>query len=153
MISTLLVVLYGQVRIFMVMSRDGLLPKVFSHVNKKHGTPSLCTVITGVLICILAGFVPLDIIMELCNIGTLFAFILVSLGIMVLRKTMPNIERKFKCPGVPFTPILTIGFCIYLMLGLKGATWIRFIVWLVLGLIIYFLYGIKHSTIRKNLKQ
>ena len=150
MISTLLVVLYGQVRIFMVMSRDGLLPKVFSHVNEKHGTPGLCTVITGVLICVLAGVVPLNIIMELCNIGTLFAFILVSLGIMVLRKTMPDIERKFKCPGVPFTSILTIIFCVYLMLGLKPATWLRFIIWLVLGLVIYFLYGVKHSIIRNN---
>ncbi|MFL0252484.1 amino acid permease [Clostridium neuense] len=150
MISTLLCVLYAQVRIFMVMSRDGLLPKVFSNVNEKHGTPGLCTIITGVLICILAGVVPLNIIMELCNIGTLFAFILVSLGIMVLRKTMPNVERKFKCPGVPFTPILTIIFCIYLILGLKPATWIRFVVWLVLGLIIYFVYGRKHSIIGNN---
>ncbi|WP_234121881.1 amino acid permease [Clostridium hydrogenum] len=150
MISTLLVVLYGQVRIFMVMSRDGLLPKVFSHVNEKHGTPGLCTVITGVLIAILSGVVPLNIIMELCNIGTLFAFILVSLGIIVLRKTMPDVERKFKCPGVPFTPALTIVFCIYLMLGLKPVTWIRFVIWLLLGLIVYFAYGHKHSVIRNQ---
>lgn len=147
MISTLLVTLYGQVRIFMVMARDGLFPKVFAHVNKKYSTPGLCTIITGVLTAILAGFLPLNVIMELCNIGTLFAFILVSAGVIVLRKTMPNIERKFRCPGVPYTPILTIVFCAYLMSGLPRVTWLRFALWLILGLVIYFAYGVKNSTI------
>jgi APA family basic amino acid/polyamine antiporter len=150
MISTLLVTLYGQVRIFMVMSRDGLLPKPFSHVSKKHGTPELCTIITGVVTAVMAGLLPLDVIMDLCNIGTLFAFILVSIGVVVLRKTMPNFERKFKCPGVPYTPILTVVFCIYLMISLPIVTWIRFAIWLAIGLGIYFIYGMKHSTLNKE---
>ncbi|AKA67179.1 MULTISPECIES: amino acid permease [Clostridium] len=149
MISTLLVTLYGQVRIFMVMSRDGLLPQSFSKVSKKHGTPGLCTIITGIVTAVMAGFLPLDVIMDLCNIGTLFAFILVSMGIVILRKTMPDIERKFKCPGVPYTPALTIIFCIYLMASLPAVTWIRFAIWLVMGLCIYFIYGIKHSTLNQ----
>lgn len=150
MISTLLVTLYGQVRIFMVMSRDGLLPKSFANVNKKYGTPGMCTIITGIVTAIMAGFLPLDIIIDLCNIGTLFAFILVSVGVIVLRKTMPNVERKFKCPGVPFTPILTIIFCLYLMSSLGILTWVRFAAWLAIGLVIYFLYGIKNSTLNRS---
>ncbi|AAK81219.1 APA family basic amino acid/polyamine antiporter [Clostridium acetobutylicum] len=145
MISTLLVIMYGQIRIFMVMSRDGLLPKVFSSVNKKHSTPGLCTVITGVLVSIIAGFLPLKMIMELCNIGTLFAFILVSFGVIVLRYTMPNVERKFKCPGVPFTPLVTAFFCFYMMIHLPLFTWLRFGAWLLIGFVIYFVYGSKHS--------
>lgn len=152
MISTLLVTLYGQIRIFMVMARDGLLPKQFAKVNKKYSTPGLGTVITGIITGIIAGVLPLGVIMELCNIGTLFAFVLVSLGVIVLRKTMPNVERKFKCPGVPFTPILTIFFCLYLMKSLPAMTWVRFIIWLIIGLAIYFLYGYKNSTLGKQNK-
>lgn len=147
MISTLLVTLYGQVRIFMVMARDGLLPKVFAEVNKKYSTPGLCTIITGIVTAVMAGLLPLSVIMELCNIGTLFAFILVSAGVVVLRRTMPNVERKFKCPGVPYTPALTVVFCLYLMASLPLVTWIRFGVWMLIGFAIYFAYGFKHSTI------
>lgn len=150
MISTLLVTLYGQVRVFMVMSRDGLLPKRFAKVNKKYSTPGLCTIITGIITAVIAGFLPLNIIMELCNIGTLFAFTLVSIGVIVLRKTMPDVERKFKCPGVPYTPALTIIFCGYLMASLPMMTWIRFGIWLVLGLVIYFAYGYKNSIINDS---
>lgn len=150
MISTLLATLYGQIRIFMVMARDGLLPSVFSKVNKKHSTPGLCTILTGAFTAIIAGFLPLNMIMELCNIGTLFAFALVSLGVIVLRKKMPEVERKFKCPGVPFTPIITIFFCGYLIYTLPIVTWIRFAVWLLLGILIYALYGYKHSKISKT---
>lgn len=150
MISTLLVTLYGQVRVFMVMARDGLLPKRFASVNKKYSTPGLCTIITGIITAVIAGFLPLNIIMELCNIGTLFAFVLVSIGVIVLRKTMPNVERKFKCPGVPYTPALTVIFCGYLMTSLPLMTWVRFGIWLALGLIIYFAYGYKNSTLNKN---
>lgn len=150
MISTLLVTLYGQIRIFMVMSRDGLLPKAFSSIHPVHKTPHICTVITGIVTAIMAGLLPLGIIIELCNIGTLFAFILVSVGIMVLRKTMPDAERKFKCPGVPFTPIITIGFCLYLIANLPPVTWIRFAVWLAIGALIYFLYGKNHSVLQKS---
>lgn len=149
MISTLLVTLYGQIRIFMVMSRDGLLPKTFSNVNKKYSTPGLCTIITGIVTAVMSGFLPLNIIMELCNIGTLFAFVLVSIGVVVLRKTMPNVERKFKCPGVPFTPALTVIFCFYLMASLPLMTWVRFGIWLALGVVIYLVYGYKNSTLNR----
>ncbi len=152
MISTLLVTLYGQIRIFMVMSRDGLLPKRFSKVNKKYSTPGLCTIITGIVTAVMAGFLPLNIIMELCNIGTLFAFVLVSIGVVILRKTMPNVERKFKCPGVPFTPALTVIFCFYLMASLPLMTWVRFGIWLALGVVIYFVYGFKNSTLNHSEK-
>jgi APA family basic amino acid/polyamine antiporter len=150
MISTLLVTLYGQIRIFMVMSRDGLLPKVFSTVHPVHKTPHICTIITGVATAVMAGFLPLDVIIELCNIGTLFAFVLVSLGIIVLRRTMPNVERKFRCPWVPLVPALTILSCLYLMSALPIVTWIRFGLWLLVGLVIYFMYGKNHSVIRHS---
>lgn len=153
MISTLLVTLYGQIRIFMVMSRDGLLPKRFAKVNKKYSTPGVGTILTGIITAVIAGLLPLNIIMELCNIGTLFAFVLVSVGVIVLRKTMPNIERKFKCPGVPYTPILTIIFCVYLMYSLPFWTWVRFALWLGAGLVIYFTYGYKHSSLTERIKE
>jgi len=148
-ISTLLVTVYGQIRIFMVMARDGLLPPVFASIHPKYRTPHICTVITGIATALLAGVLPIDILAELCNIGTLFAFILVSIGVIVLRKTQPNIERKFRLPGVPFTPLITVAFCFYLMYSLPLATWIRFGVWLLAGLIIYFAYSKNHSVLQK----
>jgi len=150
MISTLLVMLYGQIRVFMVMSRDGLLPKVFSKVHPVHKTPTLCTIITGCIAAVMAGLLPLEEIIKLCNIGTLFAFVLVSIGVIVLRKTMPNAERKFKCPWVPLVPILTILACFYLMSALPIVTWIRFIIWLLIGLVIYFIYGRHHSILQHS---
>ncbi|MDD8030391.1 MAG: amino acid permease [Acidobacteriota bacterium] len=150
MISTLLITVYGQVRIFMVMARDGLLPEVFSRVHPKHRTPVICTWITGALTAIIAGFFPLGVIIELCNIGTLFAFVLVSVGVIVLRHTQPQVERKFRTPLVPFTPLITIGFCLYLMTNLPILTWVRFVVWLGAGLIIYFIYGLHHSKLQKR---
>lgn len=150
MISTLLVTVYGQVRIFMSMSRDGLLPKCFASISDTHSTPACCTLITGAATAVIGGFLPLSVLIELCNIGTLSAFLAVSIGVIVLRKTMPDIERKFRCPGVPFTPILTIFFCLYLMINLPMVTWIRFLVWTIAGISIYFLYGAKHSTLNET---
>ncbi len=152
MVSTLLVTLYGQVRIFMVMARDGLLPDSFSRVHSVHKTPHICTWITGSVTALIAGAFPLPMIIDLCNIGTLFAFILVSIGVIVLRKTRPEVERKFKTPGVPFTPLLTVGFCFYLMYSLPGVTWLRFGFWLAAGLIIYFIYSIRHSKLQHALR-
>jgi len=149
MISTLLVTLYGQIRIFMVMSRDGLLPPVFAKVHPKHRTPHLCTWITGVATAAIAGVFPLPMIIDLCNIGTLFAFVLVSIGVILLRKTRPEVERKFKTPGVPFTPLITVAFCFYLMANLPKVTWFRFGIWLAAGLLIYFLYSVRHSKLQK----
>jgi APA family basic amino acid/polyamine antiporter len=152
MISTLLVTLYGQIRIFMVMARDGLLPPAFAKVHPKHRTPHLCTWITGIATALIAGLFNLDIIIEMCNIGTLFAFILVSVGVVVLRKTRPEVERKFKTPGVPFTPLVTIVFCFYMMANLMKVTWFRFGGWLLIGLVIYFFYGVKHSKLQEPAK-
>jgi APA family basic amino acid/polyamine antiporter len=149
MVSTLLVTLYGQIRIFMVMARDGLLPAAFSRIHPKHRTPHICTWITGSATALIAGLFPLPMIINLCNIGTLFAFILVSVGVIVLRKTRPEVERKFRTPGVPFTPLITIVFCFYLMANLPGVTWVRFGAWLLAGLLIYFMYGIRHSKLQK----
>ncbi len=150
MISTLIVMLYGQIRVFMVMSRDGLLPKMFSKVHAVHKTPTLCTIITGTIAAVMAGFLPLDEIIKLCNIGTLFAFVLVSIGVIVLRKTMANVERKFKCPWVPVLPIVSALACVYLMSALPLVTWIRFVSWLIIGIIIYFMYGRHHSILQKE---
>ncbi len=150
MISTLLITIYGQVRIFMVMARDGLLPASFSRVHPRHRTPHICTWITGGLTAFIAGVLPLSMIIDLVNIGTLFAFIIVSLGVIILRRTRPDLERRFRTPGVPFTPLITIGFCFYLIASLHLTTWIRFAVWLVAGLVIYFFYGLKHSHLQKD---
>jgi len=148
MISTLLVGLYGQIRIFMAMARDGLLPTAFSKVHPVHKTPHICTWITGIATALIAGLFPLPMIIDLCNIGTLFAFVLVSVGVIVLRRTRPEVERKFKTPGVPFTPLITVAFCFYLMYSLPKITWIRFGIWLVAGLLIYFLYSVRHSKLQ-----
>jgi APA family basic amino acid/polyamine antiporter len=152
MISTLLVTLYGQVRIFMVMARDGLLPAPFAKVHPRHMTPHICTWITGIATALIAGIFPLPMIIDLCNIGTLFAFVLVSIGVIVLRKTRPEVERRFRTPGVPFTPLITVAFCFYLMYSLPRITWIRFGIWLLAGLVIYFLYGVRHSKLQLKLK-
>ena len=151
MVSTLLVTLYGQIRIFMVMARDGLLPASFSKVHPIHRTPHICTWITGIATAAIAGLFPLPMIIDLCNIGTLFAFILVSVGVVVLRKTRPEVERKFKTPGVPVTPLITVAFCFYLMYSLPKITWFRFGGWMLAGLLIYFAYSVRHSKIQHAL--
>ncbi|ADZ21815.1 APA family basic amino acid/polyamine antiporter [Clostridium acetobutylicum] len=153
MISTMIAVLYGQIRVFMVMSRDGLIPKALSKVHPKHNTPYVATVITGVTAAIIAGFLPLDIITNFLSIGTLLSFSVVSLAVVVLRYKMPNMERKFKCPGVPFTPIITIICCIILLTTLKPITWIAFLGWLLVGILVYIFYGSKHSSLEKEEQQ
>lgn len=150
MISTLIITIYGQVRIFMVMARDGLLPASFSRVHPVHKTPHICTWITGIVTAFIAGVLPLSMIIDLVNIGTLFAFIIVSLGVIILRKTRPDLERRFRVPGVPFTPLITIAFCFYLIASLHLTTWLRFAGWLIAGLIIYFFYGLTHSQLQKE---
>lgn len=150
MISTMIAVLYGQIRVFMVMSRDGLIPKVISKVHPKHNTPYVATLLTGVTAAVISGLLPLDIIVEFLSVGTLLSFSAVSLAVIVLRKRMPNFERKFKCPGVPFTPLITIAACIALLTTLRAITWIGFLVWLCIGIIVYFAYGIKHSSLQNE---
>jgi len=147
--SVLLVLLLGQSRVFFAMSRDGLLPPVFSAVHARFGTPHLSTMLVGGIVAVIAGFVPLGELAELANIGTLFAFVVVSLGVIVLRRTDPERRRPFRTPLVPFLPIASVLGCFYLMAALPRPTWIRFVVWLAIGLVIYFLYGIRHSRVQK----
>ncbi len=150
MVSTLLVTLYGQIRIFMVMARDGLLPQAFARIHPVHRTPHTCTWMTGLAAAAIAGFFPLAMIIELSVIGTLFAFVVVSIGVIVLRKTQPDVERKFRTPGVPVTPLITAGFCLYLMASLPKVTWIYFGSWLLAGVLVYFAYGIRHSQLQQD---
>jgi len=147
--SVLLVLLLGQSRIFFSMSRDGLLPPIFSHVHARFGTPHLSTILVGGIVSLIAGFVPLKELAELANIGTLFAFVIVAAGIVVLRRTEPDLPRPFRTPWVPWTPILTALACGYLMSALPAATWLRFVVWLVIGFGIYLLYGRHHSRVAR----
>jgi APA family basic amino acid/polyamine antiporter len=146
--SVVLTILYGQTRIMFAMSRDGLVPRGLSRVSDRTGTPIALTAGFAVLIAVLAALVPLKTIAELVNIGTLFAFVLVNIGVIVLRRTQPDLDRGFHVPFVPVFPIIGILLCIYLMLQLPGATWLRFVVWMVLGLVLYALYGRRHSRLR-----
>jgi len=145
--TVLMVMMYGQTRLFYAISRDGLLPKPLSKINKKTQTPVINTWTTCVIVSIFAGLVPLDKLAELTNIGTLSAFVVVSIGVIVLRKTQPNLKRAFKVPFVPVIPILSAIMCFYLMTQLSAFTWTGFVVWLIVGLIVYFSYGRKHSTV------
>ena len=143
--TVMMIMMLGQSRVFFAMSRDRLLPPVFSKVNQKTGTPVRTTIATGVVVAVIATFVPLSELAEMVNIGTLFAFILVAVGVMVLRGKRPDLKRSFRCPWVPAVPIVSILISFYLMLNLQAATWIRFVIWMAVGLVIYFLYGVRHS--------
>lgn len=147
--TVLLVMMYGQTRLFYAISRDGLLPSIFSKVNKKSHVPVLNTWVTAGAVSVFCGIIPLGKLAELTNIGTLFAFMVVSIGVLVLRKTQPDLKRGFKVPFVPVVPILAVVFCGYLVLQLPKMTWISFGVWLVIGLFIYFFYGRNHSKLNK----
>ena len=148
--SVLLVFQLGQPRIFFSMARDGLLPKFFTKVHPKYKTPWVGTILTGIFVAVFAGFANIAEVVDLTNIGTLFAFVLVSLGVIVLRYIDPTRVRPFRVPWVPVTPLISIVACIYLMLQLPKLTWIRFGIWLAIGLVIYFLYGIRHSRLRQR---
>lgn len=143
--TVILILLLGQSRLFFAMSRDQLIPPQFSAVNQRFRTPIRASLAVGLLVAVIATLVPFEELTELVNIGTLFAFILVAVGIVVLRRTRPDMPRAFRCPGVPAIPILAVLVSFYLMLNLSGVTWIRFIVWMVIGLIVYFIYGYRHS--------
>ncbi|WP_312356363.1 amino acid permease [Empedobacter sp.] len=145
--SVILVMLLGQSRVFYSMSNDGLLPSFFSDVHKKFRTPWKTNVFFLVFVSIFAGFVPIKDLGHMVSIGTLFAFTLVCIGIIVMRKKMPNAERKFKVPFVPFVPILGIIVCVYLMTSLTMESWWRLLIWLVIGICIYFFYGKQHSKV------
>ncbi|OGU44952.1 MAG: amino acid permease [Ignavibacteria bacterium GWC2_56_12] len=150
MAAVLLVFQLGQPRIFFSMSRDGLLPKGFSKVHPRYQTPHVTTIWTGVVVGVISAFANINEIVELTNIGTLFAFVLVCVGIIILRKTDPNRPRVFRTPFVPAVPLLGIAMCIYLMAGLPWVTWVRFGAWLAVGLVLYFLYGYRNSRLRNK---
>jgi len=143
--AVLLVFQLGQPRIFFSMARDGLLPPSFAKVHPRFRTPYVTTILTGVAVGVCAMFTSIDEMVDLTNIGTLFAFILVCLGILILRKRDPGRPRAFRTPFVPLVPILGVLSCGYLMLGLPWVTWIRFALWLVVGMFVYFLYGFRKS--------
>ncbi|MBD8390329.1 amino acid permease [Dysgonomonas sp. BGC7] len=148
--SVILVMMLGQSRIYYSISKDGLLPKTFSKVHPKHGVPHNATIFACVITALIAGLFPLHVLSELVSIGTLVAFTIVCISIVVLRKTQPNLKRPFKTPWVPFIPLLGAAICIIQMLSLPWSTWSRLIGWSILGFIIYFTYGIKHSKLNNK---
>ena len=148
--SVLLVSFFGQSRVFFAMSRDGLLPEFFSRLHKDFRTPTNGIIIVGIFASVLAAFLPITELAELVNIGTLAAFIIVSAAIIILRKQKPELKRPFKTPLVPVIPILAIVFCFFLVTQLPSITHIRFILWLIIGLFIYYFYGRKNSLLSRN---
>ncbi|MEH6437407.1 amino acid permease [Massilia sp. DD77] len=147
MSTVILVMAYGQTRILFAMSRDGLLPKKLSKVHPKYGTPFFATWMVGIIFGLIAAVVPLGVLAELVNIGTLAAFSLVSVAVIILRKNRPDLHRAFRCPGVPVIPALAVVFCLTLMSFLSWHTWVAFIVWLLIGLAVYFGYARKRSLL------
>lgn len=146
--TVILVLLYGQSRIFFTMSQDGLMPEVFAKVHPRLKTPYLSQTMIGVIVAVVAAFTPINVLGEMVSIGTLFAFVLVCGSVIYLRRSNAGADRPFRVPGVPIVPILGILFCLLLMAGLPLVTWLRLLVWLIIGLAIYFSYGRHHSTLR-----
>jgi basic amino acid/polyamine antiporter, APA family len=147
--TVMLTSMLGQIRIFYVMARDRMLPAVIARTHPKTQTPVITTLVTGAIVAVLAAIVPLDLLLALVNIGTLSAFSIVCLGVLVLRFVEPERERPYRAPFGPVVAILGLGMCLYLMIGgLSGATWVRFIVWFLVGIAIYAAYGYRHSLLR-----
>jgi APA family basic amino acid/polyamine antiporter len=153
MVSSILVFQLGQARVWFAMSRDRLLPDVFSRVHPRFRTPAFATVVAGILVAIPSGLFDVGTFAEMSNIGTLFAFVLVSAGVVVLRYKDPTRHRGFRVPFGPVIPILSVLFCILLMAGLPAKTWMRFFIWLAIGLVIYILYSRKRSEFYKAPQQ
>ncbi|GAA2711035.1 MULTISPECIES: amino acid permease [Streptomyces] len=145
--SVCMILLLGQSRVFFAMSRDGLLPRFFSTVHPRYGTPYRSTVLLGVVVAVVAGFTSIDVLAELVNIGTLFAFVVVALGVIILRRTRPDLPRAFRTPFVPAVPVLSVLGSLWLMLNLPAETWLRFAVWMALGVAVYFAHGRRRSRL------
>jgi len=151
--SVILVMLLGQSRVFYSMAKDGLLPKMFSEIHPKYKTPYKANLIILVLVGLFAAFIPGDVVGDMTSIGTLFAFCLVCIGVIILRKTDPDLPRQFRAPWVPVLPILGVVVCLLMMLGLGWTNWTRLIGWLAIGFVIYFGYSAKHSHLRNPGKE
>ncbi|MGS0687182.1 amino acid permease [Nakamurella sp. GG22] len=148
--TVVLVLMLGQSRIIFAMSRDGLLPRGLASVDEKRGTPAKITIGVGVAVALIAGFSDISVLEEMVNVGTLFAFVLVSIGVIVLRRTRPDLERSYKVPLMPVVPILSVLACLWLMINLTAITWVRFLIWMALGVVVYFLYGKRHSLVQRR---
>ncbi len=148
--SVIMILMLGQSRVAFAMSRDNLLPRYLARSHPRFGTPYRITILTGIVVAIIAAFTPISEIAELVNIGTLFAFVLVSIGVIILRRTRPELPRSFRTPLVPIVPILAVLFCVALMLSLPGITWVRFLIWMALGVVFYFLYSYSHSRLGRS---
>lgn len=149
--TVVIVLVLGQTRVLFAMARDGLVPRSLAKTGK-HGTPVRITLIVGFLVALAASVFPIGKLEEMVNIGTLFAFVLVSAGVIVLRRQRPDLERGFRAPLVPFLPIAAIIACVWLMLNLTALTWVRFLIWMGIGVVIYFLYGRSHSVLGQRVK-
>lgn len=148
--TVVMILMMGQSRVMFAMSRDHLLPAGLAKVHPRFGTPYRITIMVGVIVAILAGLVPLSTIAELVNIGTLFAFVVVSIAVVILRRTRPDLPRSFRTPLVPLVPILSVLACLYLMLNLPVETWVRFVVWMIIGVVVYVTYGYRHSRVSRR---
>jgi APA family basic amino acid/polyamine antiporter len=146
--STIIVQMVAQPRIFMSMSQDGLLPPWAGAIHPRWRTPHVMTIATGVIVALAAGLTPINVLGELVSIGTLFAFVVVALGVIVLRRTRPELERPFRTPGVPWLPALSAIASFVLMASLSTETWLRLLAWMALGMVVYFVYGYRHSRER-----
>ncbi|TWF78596.1 amino acid/polyamine/organocation transporter (APC superfamily) [Pseudonocardia hierapolitana] len=147
--TVVMVLLLGQVRVAFAMSRDGLLPRGLAHTGS-HGTPYRATLLIGAMVAVVATFFPIGALEEMVNIGTLFAFVLVSIGVVILRRSRPDLPRAFRTPLVPLVPILSVLACLWLMINLSVETWLRFVIWMVIGIVVYFAYGRSHSLVGRR---
>lgn len=151
--TVLFVMMYGQTRLFFAISRDGLLPTSIAKLTKKSKTPIYSIILTWIMATVFSALIPLDELAQLTNIGTLFAFIVVSIGVVVLRVKRPDIKRNFKVPFVYVIPFLAVLSCGFLMINLEAQTWIRFLIWFGIGLVIYLVYGYRHSVLGQSNNQ